>query len=346
MSDIELISSEAVDVETGKEVDLKELADPMKEGDVPDPSPIKSKTKTPTKIDEEVKWNNYLDVYNQLQKLRLKQDKKIESIKKNYNKKNPDASIQDKKLNLEKKKKQMKCPNCGKSGALIFTETSAICGAAEPCNLSIKLEKPTIVDIPKQLNYLRRQISLQKRIITEYKLDLLFDLDDEEVILNEFQTNKENLEKLLDYAGEMKEFYDKKNKMVEIYNLEQDNESKETNESKEKQFISRKEELDNTQKEFNQLVSDFKKNIKQYQETGEKDLLNDTIQIYKNIIIPIQLKIRNLKYQVTYVDKISQSNNGKINKKEMPIFHFMPTKINIENESFINDDFEIEENKK
>ena len=30
----------------------------------------------------------------------------------------------------------------------------------------------------------------------------------------------------------------------------------------------------------------------------------------------------------------------------MPIFHFMPTKINIENESFINDDFEIEENKK
>ena len=319
--------------------DLTEL----KEGDVPYPSPIKSKTKTPTKIDEEVKWNNYLDVYNQLQKLRLKQDKKIESIKKNYNKKNPDASIQDKKLNLEKKKKQMKCPNCGKSGALIFTETSAICGAAEPCNLSIKLEKPTIVDIPKQLNYLRRQISLQKRIITEYKLDLLFDLDDEEVILTEFQTNKENLEKLLDYAGEMKEFYDKKNKMVEIYNLEQDNESKE---SKEKQFISRKEELDNTQKEFNQLVSDFKKNIKQYQETGEKDLLNDTIQIYKNIIIPIQLKIRNLKYQVTYVDKISQSNNGKINKKEMPIFHFMPTKINIENESFINDDFEIEENKK
>ena len=34
------------------------------------------------------------------------------------------------------------------------------------------------------------------------------------------------------------------------------------------------------------------------------------------------------------MEKISQSNNGKINKKEMPIFHFTPTKINIENKIF------------
>ena len=326
MSDIELISPESVNVETEKKIDLD------------DPSPVKSKTK----IDEEEQWNNYIDVYNQLQKLKLKQDKKIESIKNNYKKKNPDASIQDKKLNLEKKKKQIKCSNCGKTGPLIFTETSVICGAADPCNLSIKLEKPTIVDIPKQLKYLRKEISLQKRIITEYKLDLLFDLDDEEVILNEFQTNKENLEKLLDYAGEMKEYYDKKNKMVEINQYDPNT----GEEPGDKIYVSRKEELEKNQKEFNQLVSDFKKNIKQYQETEDKDLLSDTIQIYKNSIIPIQLKIRNLKYQITYIDKISQSNNGKINKKEMPIFHFMPTKINIENESFINDDFEIEENKK
>ena len=40
-----------------------------------------------------------------------------------------------------------KCSNCGKTGPLIFTETSVICGAADPCNLSIKLEKPTIVAI-------------------------------------------------------------------------------------------------------------------------------------------------------------------------------------------------------
>ena len=48
MSDIELISPESVNA---------------------DPSPVKSKTK----IDEEEQWNNYIDVYNQLQKLKLKQ---------------------------------------------------------------------------------------------------------------------------------------------------------------------------------------------------------------------------------------------------------------------------------
>tara|TARA_B110000858_G_scaffold67553_1_gene78420 strand:- start:265 stop:1182 length:918 start_codon:yes stop_codon:yes gene_type:complete len=302
----------------------------------------------PIKIDEG-KWDDYLDIYKQLQKLKLKQDKKITTIKKNYNKKFPEASIQDKKLNLREKKKQIKCSNCGKTGALIFTDTSVICGATNPCNLTIKLEKPTIIDIPAQLKYLRKEINLQKRIITEFKLDLLFDLDDEEVILNEFQTNKENLEKLLDYASLIKEFYDKQNKMIEVSNTGQGEEYKEDKEDKkvkEKQFISRKEELDNTQRKFNQLVNDFKKNIKQYQQTGEKELLRDTIQIYKNIIIPIQLKIRQLKYQVVYIDKISQSNNGKINKKEMPIFHFMPTKIDIKNETFIDDDFEIQENKK
>ena len=55
---------------------------------------------------------------------------------------------------------------------------------------------------------------------------------------------------------------------------------------------------------------------------------------YKNIIIPLQNEIRNLKYQVIYMDKISQSNNGKINKKEMPIYYFNPRKVNIENETF------------
>ena len=150
---------------------------------------------------------------------------------------------------------------------------------------------------------------------------------------------------MLDYASLIKEFYDKQNNMIEVSN--QDEEGKEGKEGKkEKQFISREEDLDNTQRKFNQLVNDFKKNIKQYNQTGEKELLKDTIQIYKNIIIPIQLKIRELKYQVVYIDKISQSNNGKINKKEMPIFHFMPTKIDIKNETFIDDDFEIQENKK
>ena len=309
-----------VDVETGKEKDIEEMADPTKEGDVPSPSPPKSKT--PKKTDEEL-WEDYLEKYDKLNKLKSKLDKKIQDGKDKFKKANPDASIEEKKADLQKRKKQQE---------KLMTEIKS---------LEDSIEKPTIVDMSSQLEAIRKEINLQKRIITEYKLDLLFDLDDEEVILNEFQTNKENLEKLLEYASELQEIYDKKTKMIEFQMFNPDTgkilfgERAEFGvDIKSKKYVSRKVELDKKQKEFNQLVSDFKKDIKQYQQTGEISLLNDTLQKHKNIIIPLQNEIRNLKYQVIYMDKISQSNNGKINKKEMPIYHFNPRKVNIENETF------------
>ena len=76
------------------------------------------------------------------------------------------------------------------------------------------------------------------------------------------------------------------------------------------------------------------KEISNYTNEMESPLLNDTLETYKNIIIPLQNEIRDLKYQVIYMEKISQSNNGKINKKEMPIYHFTPRKVDIENEIF------------
>ena len=158
-------------------------------------------------------------------------------------------------------------------------------------------------------------------------------MDDEEVILTEFQSNKENLEKLLEYASQLKEIYDKKTKMTEIIQYNPDTGEKIEDDFK-KVFVSRKDELHKKQKLLNQLVSDFKKNIKQYQQSGEKSLLTDSLEIYKNVIMPLLIEIRSLKYQVIYVDKISQSNNGKINKKEMPIYHFIPRQVNLENEQF------------
>ena len=295
-------------------VDVEKMADPTKEGDVPDPSPIKSKTKT--KLTDEEKWEDYLENYEKLNKLKNKLAKKLEDGKKKFKKANPNASIEEKKNNLQKRKKKLE---------VLIKEIKA---------MEDSIEKPTIVYMPNQLDHIRKEINLQKRIITEYKLDLLFDLDDEEVILNEFQTNKENLEKLLEYASEMKEIYDKKTAMVVVPQFHPDTGEEISGPFGEKVFVSRKELLDKKQKEFNQLVSDFKRNIKQYQQNGEISLLNDTLETYKNIIIPLQNEIRDLKYQVIYMEKISQSNNGKINKKEMPIFHFTPTKINIENKIF------------
>ena len=41
----------AVDVNTGKEIDIEQMADPTRQGDVPSPSPVKSRTSK--KTDEE-----------------------------------------------------------------------------------------------------------------------------------------------------------------------------------------------------------------------------------------------------------------------------------------------------
>ena len=287
------------------------MADPMLQGDFPDPSPVASRT--PKKTDEE-KWDDYLEKYDRLNKLKNKLNKKIEDIKKKFKKANPDASIDEKKTNLNKKKKQLDS---------LINEIDV---------LEKSIDKPTIIDMPKQLNDIRKEINLQKRIITEYKLDLLFDLDDEEVILTEFQSNKDNLEKLLEYASQLKELYDKKTEMTEI--TEDNLDIAEKKDDIKKTTVSRKDLLHKKQKLLNQLVSDFKKNIKQYQQSGENSLLRDSLEIYKNVIMPLSIEIRNLKYQVIYIDKISQSNNGKINKKEMPIYHFIPRQVNLENEQY------------
>lgn len=281
-------------------------------------------------------WEQYIEIFSRFNKLKKKYDDKITNAKNNFNKKNPNASIQEKKEALQKFKSKMRCLNCNKPGGNIFTMYTVKCGNTQnPCDLDIQLKKPTVHNLSEKLSELKKEINLVKRNITQDKLDLLFELDDEEVVLLEFQNKKDNLEKLLSAASEIKDYYDNLNLRVVMMG-----------ENEEKTFISKQEHLNNKHKELNQLVSDFKKNITLFSESGEISVLNDALAIYKNVIIPLQFEIRRHKYQVIYMDKISKSNNGKINKKEMPIFHFKPVRLSIEKNVVPDTDFEILSNKK
>jgi len=71
--------------------------------------------------------------------------------------------------------------------------------------------------------------------------------------------------------------------------------------------------------------------------------MSDTLQIYKNVIIPLQNQIRNIKYQEIFIEKINNSN-GKFTKKEMPTYHFTAIKLSDENKIIKADDFEIIQN--
>ena len=83
--------------------------------------------------------------------------------------------------------------------------------------------------------------------------------------------------------------------------------------------------------------------MKEYKETKEISIVNDTLEMYKNVILPLQNEIRNTKYQEIFIEKIT-GNTGKIAKKEMPIFHFEKKMISDENKVIKADDFEIIQN--
>lgn len=265
-----------------------------------------------------------------------KYDKKIRDFKKS--KKFKILSLEQKKESLANFKRKMRCIKCNKAGGTIFSKEDnhliMKCGnTKEPCNLNIDIKCATTTDAPQTLEEVKESINSLKKKITELKLDLLFELDDEEVILNEFQTYKDQLEGILSFAVEFQTYFDRNNKKIPIMNEE----------TGENMYISKNEFLKDKQKQLNQFINTFKKNIKEFKETGEIAIMSDTLQIYKNVIIPLQNQIRNIKYQEIFIEKINNSN-GKFTKKEMPIYHFTAIKLSDENKMIKADDFEIIQN--
>jgi len=306
--------------------------------------------KLPTTAAKE-KYEEYLTKFEYFVKLKSKQEKSIETKYRKYKDVHKDASVTDKKEKLGNIKNSLKCLKCKKRGGTIFSSNvnsgdhilQAVCGHKEdPCSLNIKLKKPTVIDIPVHLERLRKNINLQKRVITEYKLDLLFDLDDEQVILTEFQNKKVNLQKLLAAATQLKEYTVTQNYSVNISDSSTpDSSTPDSSTPDSTHYISKKKYLRDKVKEFNQLVSDFKKNIKEYQKTEETDLLKDILTGYKNVIVPLQTDIMNTTYQTIYMERLSQSSNNKINVLDMPVYHFIPTRIDIQNEIIEMGDSEV-----
>jgi len=115
----------------------------------------------------------------------------------------------------------------------------------------------------------------------------------------------------------------------------------------------RKEILDKKQKELNQLINDFKKNIRAYKKEniliGRTKILTDSIQIYKNVIVPLQNEIRDLKYQKIDKEKIPVHGSMYVQGVKvdlMSIYHFFPIQFDIENRVIQNNDFDVIEFKK
>ena len=296
----------------------------------------KSSTKIKLQSNDDIKRNKYEKAVQDYYNKKGLYDKKLDDLKKS--KKFKDLSLEQKKESLAIFYKKRRCIYCNKIGGTRFSKVDkhllAKCGNInQPCNLNIDIKTASTTNVIKTIEEATTSINILKKNITGLKLDLLFELDNEEVILNEFQNQKDQLENILSFVVEFKEYFDKENNKIAI-------KSEETGENV---YFPKKTQIIEKQKQLNQIISTFKKNIKMYKETGEKGILKDTLQIYKNVIIPLQNNIRNMKYQEIFIEK-TKNSNGKFTKKTMPTYHFTPRILSDGNKIIKADDFDILQN--
>ena len=286
-------------------------------------------------------YKEYLDAYNTFWELKEKYDTKRQKAIKTLKKKHP-RNIPLIKEGLGKFDERRKCVNCNKVGGTIFeiTEThlKCRCNAAKKCFLNIEIKKPKHVNLADSI---RNEINIIKEIkqdIMAYKLDLLFQNQSEDIVLKEFRRLKELLDDHIKAKDLYQEFYDKQNKIVKLE--EEGDESKENSGvfKLKEQLISEKE------KQLNKLVSDFKKNINEYQKEDSKPILINSMDIYKNTILPLQEEIRNLKFDYIEIEK-EESKSQKGALKVMPKYIIHKTKMSLENQ-MTYDEFKILKNRK
>ena len=282
-----------------------------------------NKRKTESK--NEIYYKAVEDFYKQKNKYDNKLKAKKKSIKK--------LPTVEKKAAIETWKKQRKCIKCKKNGGTIFEEKmrtlKAVCGHETPCNLHIEIEKPIHQFIPEQRKIIDEYIEGIKTDISIIKLDLLFDLIDDTVSINEFETLKKELETEMEFKNILTTAYHDINNVVEI-----------PSEGGGMEDVLLKDYLNDLQQSYNQHVSVLKRRISEYKENNSASLLEDTINDYSNIIIPLQDKIREMKYQITYINP-DPSKWKQNTKTPMPEFHFIPTKIDIQNQIVDTTDFKI-----
>lgn len=282
-------------------------------------------------------YEQYLETYKQFWELKDKYDNKRKKTIKTLRKKHP-KNIPLIKEELIKFDEKRKCINCGKSGGTLFeitkTHLRCRCNSLKPCQLNIDLKKSEHVDLEKMISEKVHAINDIKQDVLSYKLDLLFGLLNEEAVLNQFSILKEELNKNIEEKDVFQELYDKKNKILEIENAES---------SKENNFTLKETYIHDKQLELNRLISDFKKFMIEYKKTNNKSLLSDTIQLYKNGIIPLQDELRNLKYDEIFIEKKENNKGNKGNLKLMPEYIVHKTKISINNKMSI-DNYKIKKN--
>ena len=191
-------------------------------------------------------------------------------------------SIEDKKEKLKKVK--IPCTHCKRKVGMKFEITpshfTAMCGdEAQPCEFRLNIKKYKVVTQYPLLEALKRDRDKNMMDIIKLKLDVLFNYSSESEISSKFSSVRED--------------YMKNNKLykntVQAY----------------KQITNRtdqQEELTTKKIELQNEISEMKAIFNKFQENGKQQFLNEYIDRYQRIIIPLVEKIRELSFSYQNIE--------------------------------------------
>tara|TARA_B100000686_G_scaffold328643_1_gene388835 strand:+ start:305 stop:1231 length:927 start_codon:yes stop_codon:yes gene_type:complete len=274
--------------ETNTETDTDTKSESETETETETTSKTESKSETTSTPKSESPSVSALDKeIDDFYKLKAKYNERLSKIKQKIKNK---ETLTKKDKQMEFKNTQFKCINCNKPGGTLFeiknNKLRAICGASNKCDLNINIDKSTYYNIRDEKTNVEEQIDLIKTDIIKTKLDFLFNYIEESEVIKEFNIQKEDLNIFSKGLVVTKKDY------IEIVdNIEKNNSLKES-------IIALHEKIIQ--------IKDLEKN---YIETKNTQLIEDIINIYKIDIIPLNKKIRDLKYSYYNIVKDEDENN-------------------------------------
>jgi len=258
------------------------------------------------------KKEDVFDLINKFYEYKSKYEGKYNNIKKKKDYKNLD--FKGKKARLLNFKK--KCVNCGNVGGTFFSTKNhileAYCNADEipkKCKFHIKIQLGRIGNTEDYKEIIKENIEEIKTDIMKFKLDLLFNLEKEDVILREFEIRKEELEEQEQYIILLNKIKEKNLMFEKVDEEEKINEP-------------RKNLIKSLDIRMKNEINYYNKLLKQYKTEENENILKDAINTYIESILPLMEQKFEIQYQ-TYVIE-----NKKIGKYQM---------MKIVHSQFIND---------
>ena len=284
-----------------------------------------------------LKYLNDLDAYL---KLKRKYEDKWTILKKK-NLRNIQNKRKDGKTLI--KNLQRKCIHCKKNGGTIFTNDKNVfiakCGAEEKkFLLNIKIETAKYIHNNKFQKKTIDDINDIKDKIINNKLNLLFDLENDDVVINEFNSLKEELKK---YTNLLKFLKKSKNDLDIVNNYEKDDIDIEDGAERKKEIVSiyKKDKIKQLKINFSESLKNFKKILKEYREGGsvKKVLLNGALNIYISNILPVLKQIRLLENNEMYINKMNKADLSEPSAE----FKLVKNKYFIKNEEELASSYKI-----